>query len=145
VKSIDKIIDIGCVFYSIRRDILISSRRDQPTSRIRFSIMAALREEGYSLTSIGMALQRDHGTVINGIKQVTPGAMGGLWPNHQQFLKMIALRTDLEDDPIPDVIAATKMAITEIDRRMADYTQTRLVLLNTLAALETRPDLNRKP
>lgn len=136
MKSIDKIIDLGSVFFSVSRETLVSRRKDNPVALVRFSIMGALREEGHTLEAIGDAFGRDDSTARHAISKLTPEAMAKFWPNHLRFLAAIKLRADFEDDPIPDVITVTRMAIADIDQKVDAWLATRRILVGTLAALE---------
>lgn len=134
MNSIDRIITLGASFYSVRRDMLLGPRRDEPIVLVRFSIMGALYAAGFSKNAIGRAFNRDHGTVIHALKQLTAESMGGLWKQHLAFIETLALRTDL-DDAVPNVVFATETAISDLDRRIAALQHTRGVLSSALEAI----------
>ena len=44
-------------------------RRDRPLAATRFGVMAALKNAGLSSTEIGVALNRDHSSVLWGVRR----------------------------------------------------------------------------
>lgn len=141
MKPIEKIINLGATFYSVSKENLVSRRRDDPLVRIRFSVMGACREEGYTLNQIGIALNRDHGTVIHGLKQLNESSMAEMWRNHIHFLETLKSRTDLDDQPIKDVLVATKVAISDIDDRITRLNELRRTLAESLVKFEQNMDV----
>lgn len=136
MKPIERIIDLGSAFFQIDREVLTSRLRDEPTARIRFCIMGACRIEGYTLNVIGAAFNRDHGTVSNAIKNLTPEAMPHLWSKHLKFLELVKLREDLDEKAIPDVAIATRIAIRQIDQKLRELSGLRRTLVDSMTAIE---------
>lgn len=138
MKSIDKIIDVGAAFWDRTRPLLVSRRRDALTSAARFSIMGALRVEGYGANTIAAAFNRDHSTVCNAIRHLNPATMGHYWPRHQKFSDLVKTSPDLFEDPLEDVINATEMALSKIDQNIVHLRASRRLLETQLAALRAR-------
>lgn len=133
MKPIERIIDLGSLFYHIDKPVLKGPSRRDPLVRVRFSIMGACREEGHTLESIGAAFNRDHGTVCYAVKRLNPDSMAELWGNHMNFLETVKARTDLDDKPVLDVVSATKIALADIDQKIAKLTELRKTMIDSLA------------
>jgi chromosomal replication initiation ATPase DnaA len=54
----------------VSRGRILSRSRDRNTARARQMVMWKARQKGYSLTAIGRALNRDHTSVLHGIRVI---------------------------------------------------------------------------
>jgi chromosomal replication initiation ATPase DnaA len=67
--EIDAIIDLVARRHGMSIDVLRGKSRSAPLVRIRQLAMSEARDAGYSLPEIGRALNRDHTTVLHGIRR----------------------------------------------------------------------------
>jgi len=70
--SIDRIIEATALYFGISPAIIKSDRRDKVSAQARQIVMFLIRsmKPDYSLKQIGIKLNRDHSTVINGCERV---------------------------------------------------------------------------
>jgi chromosomal replication initiation ATPase DnaA len=66
--AIDKIIEKVCESHQIRREDLLSDRRTARFTRPRQQVMFLAKRAGFTPSAIGRKLNRDHTTVLHGIK-----------------------------------------------------------------------------
>ena len=54
----------------VSQDDILSSKRDRVTARARQMVMWKAHREGHSLTQIGTVLDRDHTSVLHGVRNI---------------------------------------------------------------------------
>jgi chromosomal replication initiation ATPase DnaA len=54
----------------IPQEDILSPKRDRATARARQMVMWKARQEGHSFPAIGKALQRDHTSVLHGVRAI---------------------------------------------------------------------------
>lgn len=128
MKPIDDIIDIGCRFYGLNRQLLLSQSREEKLVLTRFSIMKACRDEGYRLMAIARALGKDHGSVIHGLKVLTAEKAGLFWDDHERFLSVVK-SNDNSPDPIAGILreVATRLEMVQVQIDKLDRTKNKLL------------------
>jgi chromosomal replication initiation ATPase DnaA len=67
--ELDTIIDLVARRHGLTIDLLRGQSRSAPLVRVRQFAMSEARDAGYSLPEIGRALNRDHTTVLHGIRR----------------------------------------------------------------------------
>lgn len=65
-----RMVQIAASNYGVSVDEIKGPRRTKHLAEIRWRIAAAARAAGYNHTQIGRALNRDHTTVIHGLKRL---------------------------------------------------------------------------
>lgn len=113
MRSLEEIIDLGSRFYGIRVEVLVSRKREEKVALTRFSIMKVCREEGYKLAAIGRAFNRDHGTVLHGLREVNAEKFGPYWTQHEQFVAIAHRDSEPEINPMAGLL-------NDIDVRLAN-------------------------
>lgn len=67
-RTLEAVREVGAR-YGIALDVLLSDRRDRPTAWARFHCYAHLYERGMTASEIGRIFNRDHSTILHGIKR----------------------------------------------------------------------------
>ncbi len=122
MKPINEIIEMGCRFYGMSKEVLLSPSRKEHLVLTRFSIMKACRDGGYKLKAIGRALGKDHGSVMHGLVNVTPEKFGHRWTDHERFMAVVTSdKKDQSDQKgmIRDVDARLLIVQSQIDALQA--------------------------
>lgn len=66
----DNVISAVAEYYGISREMLLSRSRSMPLVRQRQVAMSIARDFGCSLPSIALVLDKDHTTVLHGVRKV---------------------------------------------------------------------------
>jgi chromosomal replication initiation ATPase DnaA len=67
---LDALVEEAARAYDVSVEALLSHRRDAQSIRARMAVYYALRDHGLSYPHIGHLMDRNHATIINGIRKV---------------------------------------------------------------------------
>lgn len=115
--ALHEIIAAGSRFYNVPVEILKGPIREQRIAHVRFSIYAACRRAGYTYSRIGKAINRDHGSVLHGVRYCCKEKLFDMWPEHERFIESVKAFAPMGAREV--VIMTIDQQLTEIDARIA--------------------------
>lgn len=136
MKTVDQIISLGAAFFGVKREILLSRLRIEDTCLIRFSIMAACRDQGYTLSAIGSAFNRDHKAVLHGLRNLNPNKFRNRWKDHEGFNRYLSALQD-KVDPVEEAARTIRTALEQIDAKITALQAARAKLAEAQENIET--------
>ncbi len=99
------IAELAAPIWGVKSSDLLSRRRvSQEVTGARQACMTVLRTRGYSLSAVGRAFDRDHGTVLHAVKSVTNNVE--VWPAFRQKWEML-VGVLVEDEDPEDKVSIT--------------------------------------
>ena len=99
------IAELAAPIWGVKSTDLLSRRRvSQEVTGARQACMTVLRTRGYSLSAVGRAFDRDHGTVLHAVKSVTNNVE--VWPAFRQKWEML-VGVLVEDEDPEDKVSIT--------------------------------------
>jgi len=99
------IAELAAPIWGVKSSDLLSRRRvSQEVTGARQACMTVLRTRGYSLSAVGRAFDRDHGTVLHAVKSVSNNVE--VWPAFRQKWEML-VGVLVEDEDPEDKVSIT--------------------------------------
>lgn len=99
------IAELAAPIWGVKSTDLLSRRRvSQEVTGARQACMTVLRTRGYSLSAVGRAFDRDHGTVLHAVKSVSNNVE--VWPAFRQKWEML-VGVLVEDEDPEDKVSIT--------------------------------------
>ena len=99
------IAELAAQIWGVKSSDLLSRRRvSQEVTGARQACITVLRTRGYSLSAVGRAFDRDHGTVLHAVKSVTNNVE--VWPAFRQKWEML-VGVLVEDEDPEDKVSIT--------------------------------------
>lgn len=68
IKEVNRLINLAAEATGVNRELILSPERSREVVKARQWVMYHARQRGHSFPNIGMAMDRDHSTIIHGVR-----------------------------------------------------------------------------